>query len=119
MTRVKYLYKLALPCLIIIFTSCANKFFPDKTLYQYPKKTNDAAVVYPDGSIHHSDGSVTWNEGKKIQTETEESANVNGDKVPENLSADNSAAPKKEESIKDASINTSSRKDATGRHARY
>lgn len=89
----------------IFLSGCANKFFPDKKLYQYPERTNDMAVVYPDGTIHHSDGSIS-------------AGRVTNSNTAENTGTDDSTSVVMP-SMPSQNAGISARKDSTGRHARY
>ena len=99
--------------LLFVITSCSNRLFPDKKLYQYPAKSNEMAVVYPDGTIHHSDGTVTRsNQVQPFQPGTDVSIS---DEESPTIVAD---ASEKKATANQNNVNNSTRKDVTGRHMR-
>lgn len=111
----KTTYKfLSIFLLVVIVTSssCVQKFFPDHTLYQYPQKQNDVAVVYPDGTIHHSDGKINLHDEKIIQKKEDAYTN-------ESSEISQPATIIKPDPKKQPGENTSSIKDGNGRHAKY
>ena len=109
-------YPLLVITFIFILTGCANKFFPDKKLYQYPEKTNDMAVVYPDGTIHHNDGSITKTRNK-IDDPVISNTQIQGEEDHVKKIDDNAAM--ESNTSNPIPVDISAKKDATGRHARH
>ena len=112
-------YKLLLPGLIVLLLSgCANKLFPEKKLYQYPEKPGDMAVIYPDGSVHHSDGTTSIDHSLPNEHTNGMPADISGIEQPNpSMTQPNESQP--QPSSQNSHENTSAKKDATGRHARH